>query len=203
MPFFETVLKKVGLRKQTLRIIVVGLDGSGKSSIINFLKPTHEQESNILPTVGFKIEEFVRNNYNCRICDLGGIGKYRSMWKYFFDKVNGILFVIDFTDKKRLCTARDELHELLKSKKLQGVPVLICINKIDQKENNISISQIQQILSIDEHTQSREWKVEGTSAKEGTAVEEAFHWLVNSAATFLQKQKDAKREIIVNNEITN
>lgn len=40
-------------------------------------------------------------------------------------------------------------------------------------------------------------QTEGTSAKEGTGIEEAFSWLVNSAATFVSKKKEAQKQILI------
>ncbi|KAF0975135.1 hypothetical protein FDP41_005888 [Naegleria fowleri] len=189
------ILQKLGLRKKKLNLIVCGLENSGKSSIISHLKPSSEKKENVLPTAGYKLEEFSRNGYLCRVFDLSGAGKYRPMWKYFFENLEGIIFVVDVSDTKRLCVARDELLDLVSNKELAGVPVLVCANKIDVDKKKVSLAQIHNILSLD--GSNREWKIEGTSAKEGTGIEEAFSWLVNSAATFVSKKKEAQKQILI------
>ena len=44
--------------KKKAKIIIVGLDNSGKTTLINFLKPPKEKVSEVTPTVGFKVETF-------------------------------------------------------------------------------------------------------------------------------------------------
>ena len=39
-------------------MIVVGLDNSGKSTLLNHFKPEEEKNSDIVPTVGFNVEKF-------------------------------------------------------------------------------------------------------------------------------------------------
>jgi len=46
----------VGNKKS--QIIIVGLDNSGKSTMINFLKPTKYQQQELAATVGFQVESF-------------------------------------------------------------------------------------------------------------------------------------------------
>ncbi|KAG2392684.1 hypothetical protein C9374_011409 [Naegleria lovaniensis] len=143
------ILQKLGIRKKKLNLIVCGLENSGKSSIISHLKPSSEVKQEILPTAGYKLEEFSRNGYYCRVFDLSGAGKYRPMWKYFFENLEGILFVIDVSDTKRLCVAIDELLDLVSNKELAGVPVLVCANKIDIDKKKVSLAQIHSILSLE------------------------------------------------------
>lgn len=97
-----------------------------------------------------------------------------------------------------MCVARDELHDLLSNKALHGVPILVCANKIDVEQKKVSLAQIHNILSLE--GSNREWKIEGTSGKEGTGIEESFRWLINSAATFVRAKKEAERQIIVSNQ---
>ena len=41
-----------------VNVLVVGLDNSGKSTIINKLKPKRAEVSEVVPTVGFTVDEF-------------------------------------------------------------------------------------------------------------------------------------------------
>lgn len=60
MGMFNNFLHLLKINKEKMTVLVVGLNNSGKSTIINHLKKkTHEPGSNIaIPTVGFNIEEF-------------------------------------------------------------------------------------------------------------------------------------------------
>ena len=64
--------------------VVVGLDNSGKTTLINFLLPTKQIE--ITPTVGFQTEKFKKNNIVFNIFDMSGQSQCRTIWeKYYAD----------------------------------------------------------------------------------------------------------------------
>lgn len=48
------------LKKKEVKVLVVGLNNSGKSTVINHLKSDDEQSSVIVPTVGLSVEKFKR-----------------------------------------------------------------------------------------------------------------------------------------------
>ncbi len=45
MGFFKSFFAKIGLRRPSVRVLCVGLDNSGKSTIINWLKPRKVKKS--------------------------------------------------------------------------------------------------------------------------------------------------------------
>ena len=53
-------------------IIIVGLDNSGKSTLINFLKPKKYAEVDIAATVGFKVENFTKSKIDFTCFDMSG-----------------------------------------------------------------------------------------------------------------------------------
>jgi len=55
-----------------LKIIIVGLDNSGKSTMINYLKPKKYQETELAATVGFKVETFSKSKINFTVFDMSG-----------------------------------------------------------------------------------------------------------------------------------
>ncbi len=64
------------------------MDNSGKSTIINKLKPTKQNRPTVEPTVGFSVEEFKKNDANLTVFDMSGQGTYRSMWEYFYKEAD-------------------------------------------------------------------------------------------------------------------
>ena len=58
MGFFDKLASLLGLRKAECSVLVVGLDNSGKSTLLNHFKPDEEKHSDIVPTVGFNVEKF-------------------------------------------------------------------------------------------------------------------------------------------------
>jgi len=69
--------------------------------------------SDVVPTVGFSVEEFTRNGLTFTVFDMSGQGRYRNLWEHYYKEVGGIIFCIDSTDKLRMCVAKDELESLL------------------------------------------------------------------------------------------
>lgn len=99
-------------------MLVVGLDNSGKTSIINALK--NEKNAPVAPTVGFNKDSVEKFNLNFQFSDMSGQRQYREMWEQFatkvyfnFIQVDGVIFVIDSADKLRFSVALDEFNLLL------------------------------------------------------------------------------------------
>jgi ADP-ribosylation factor-like protein 6 len=75
-----------GSKAKKSQIIIVGLDNSGKSTMINFLKPAKYSQVDIAATVGFKVEKFSQQKIDFTCFDMSGQGKYRTLWeKYYKD----------------------------------------------------------------------------------------------------------------------
>ena len=61
--------------------------------------------------------------------DVGG--QARKLWKHYYDKVDGLIFVVDSTDAEWLPIVKEELMKILIEPGLEGVPILIMANKQD------------------------------------------------------------------------
>lgn len=80
MGFFSSLFS-IFYKKKALKLIVVGLDNSGKSTLINWIKPKKNAKINLItPTVGYNIEQFEKNNIDFTIFDMSGQSRYRDMW---------------------------------------------------------------------------------------------------------------------------
>ena len=117
-----------------LKLLIVGLDASGKTSILKKLQP-REDLSTIAPTIGAQVEEFYSTIHKIKFTayDMSGQGKYRQLWDSYIKDVSAIIYVIDTTDRARFAVAASEFQELLTSAALRAVtiPVLVFANKID------------------------------------------------------------------------
>lgn len=74
-------------------------------------------------------------------------GQATKLWKHYFDSVDGLVFVIDSTDKSRIAKAKAELYRVGKDPALQQVPYLLMFNKIDLNENRMTLEEL--ILKMD------------------------------------------------------
>ena len=86
MGFWKKLLNFFGLGKTNVTLLVIGLDNSGKTSIINQLKAKKTDETT--PTIGFNIESFTKKNFRFEVIDMSGQSQYRVMWESHYNKAN-------------------------------------------------------------------------------------------------------------------
>ena len=90
MGLFDIISDALGFKKREAKILVIGLDNSGKTTLINHLKPKkvcitvyvyisyvkgdviQASTFEVTPTVGFQVEELRKNNINFTIFDMSG-----------------------------------------------------------------------------------------------------------------------------------
>ena len=75
---------------------MVGLDNSGKSTIIQCIKPKKSNMEVIVPTVGYNFDQFSKGNIEFSVMDMSGSDKYRDLW---IDSANGCN--VTFIDEQR------------------------------------------------------------------------------------------------------
>lgn len=65
-----TFLKKLKKTETEARILILGLDNAGKTSILK--KLSDEDISHITPTQGFNIKSLVQGEFKLNVWDIGG-----------------------------------------------------------------------------------------------------------------------------------
>ncbi|PRP83620.1 LON peptidase N-terminal domain and ring finger 3 [Planoprotostelium fungivorum] len=177
MGLFSDIFSSL-FNKKKLRMVCVGLDNSGKTTIINWFKPKKAVE--IVPTVGYQVEEFSKHGINFTVLDMSGQNKYRNMWEHYYNDAGAIIWVIDGSDKFRLVVVKDELNALLAhpAVKKNAVPVLLYVNKVDVPEcmTNDEITAGLELEKISGHP----WHLSRSNGITGEGVEEGVSWLVNN-----------------------
>ncbi|VDO22708.1 unnamed protein product [Heligmosomoides polygyrus] len=152
---------------------MVGLDNAGKTTALYQLKLGEVVTT--IPTIGFNVETVQYRNVSFTLWDVGGQTKIRALWKYYFRDTQGLIYVVDSSDKERLNEAREELHHLLEEPELRDAKVLILANKQDL-ENAMSTAKITGELQLND-VRSREWHVQPTNARVGEGLVEGLEWL--------------------------
>ena len=120
-------------KKKESRILMLGLDNAGKTSMLYKLKSGEEKISN--PTIGFNVETIENSKINLIVWDLGGQDKIRRLWKHYYSNTKGIIYVIDSSDKERLDEAVEELKNVVNTYEMRYIPLLIYANKQDIKDS--------------------------------------------------------------------
>ena len=101
--------------KTLTNIIILGLDNSGKSSMINRLKTAEDSSQEISATVGFKQEHFSQSNITFKVFDMSGQSKYRSLWEKYYEGAEAVIFVIDASDSLRFGVVKNEFDMLMEN----------------------------------------------------------------------------------------
>ena len=165
-----------------VRILIVGLDGAGKTTMLYLLK-TGECVKTI-PTIGFNVETLDYKGLNFTVWDVGGQDKIRVLWKHYYQNTDGLIFVVDYNDQDRIEDAAEELRKMLAEEELKNCPVLIMANKQDI-EGHLSPEDVEYKLVMKQYL-GRTYHVEGTSAVKGSGVKDALVWM---ASVLLKKKK--------------
>lgn len=70
----------------------------------------------------FKIILFY--SYKLNVWDVGGQKSLRSYWKNYFECTDGVIWVVDSADKRRLEDCAEELHSLLLEEVVNVLPTV-------------------------------------------------------------------------------
>ncbi|XP_053564346.1 ADP-ribosylation factor-like protein 11 [Bombina bombina] len=158
--------------KKQARVVMMGLDFSGKSTILYRLKLNQIVET--FPTVGFNVESLeMAKNVFVTIWDVGGQDKLRSNWKEYLEDTDVLIFVVDSSDIFRLPDATAELLTVLNNANMSGIPFLILANKQDVPGAE-PIKELVHVLKL-ENYDDRPWEIHGCSAHTGEGLVEAMH----------------------------
>jgi len=162
--------------KQEYNVLILGLDNSGKTTLLEELKrvkpstsTTFEDEEKgklgrwsgrnpagdedkpkweVSPTVGLNVGRFEDRDAILRFWDLGGEKSLRSIWSRYYKDADALIFVVDSTDLERSAEAQQELNKLLQHADLSNIPVLVLGNKRDPLGKTISNLELAACLGI-------------------------------------------------------
>ncbi|KAG5437014.1 hypothetical protein PCANB_001290 [Pneumocystis canis] len=159
--------------KKEMRILMVGLDAAGKTTILYKLKLGEIVTT--IPTIGFNVETVEYKNISFTVWDVGGQDKIRPLWRHYFQNTQGIIFVVDSNDRERVSEAREELTRMLSEDELRDALLLVFANKQDLP-NAMNAAEITEKLSLPA-LRHRNWYIQATCATSGDGLYEGLDWL--------------------------
>jgi ADP-ribosylation factor protein 1 len=158
----------------------------GKTTILYRMKRT--EDFNTVPTIGFNVETISPcRGLSLTVWDVGGQDHLRTLWHHYFENVDGLVFVIDSTDRGRLYLSKAELKGIYQHESIQNVPLVIIANKQDGDEA-LSVDVIAEKLGLIDWPKSSYYIIP-CCALTGDGLVNAFTTL----AKMIRKQNKTRR----------
>ena len=159
-----------------VRILILGLDNVGKTTVLHQLQNDGEIEQTT-PTIGFNVEVLQYKNIKFQVWDLGGQTTIRPYWRCYYPNTDAIIFVVDSCDVDRLGIAKQELMAMLEEEELKDTILLVFANKQDHK-GAWNAQQVSAALGLAE-IKTRQWSISETSALTNpVGLFDGFDWVV-------------------------
>ncbi|KAJ1666724.1 Arf GTPase arl1 [Coemansia sp. RSA 1646] len=174
--FNTTLFNRLVFGDKEVRILVLGLDGAGKTTIL-YRMQIGEVVSTI-PTIGFNVETVTYKNIKFQVWDLGGQTSIRPYWRCYYANTDAVIYVVDSSDRDRIGTSRDELASMLGEEELRDAALLVLANKQDMK-GAMSSAEVSDALGLP-RLKNRQWTIFKTNALKGEGLNDAMDWLVNA-----------------------
>lgn len=193
MPFFQELLNKILLLEQQkagpvferkLKIILAGLDDSGKTSFLLSVDRKFSKLMNLKPTAGAKTTKIQALGATLFVWDLGGQNIYREKYltksSIYLYEADLIFYFIDIQNRKRFEESLEYLrniNHILMRELDQEIPIIFIFSKadldiLDTKEIQKNIRYLKN--EIKEITHMRDLNVFTTSIFEISTVLRAF-----------------------------
>ncbi|XP_074656010.1 ADP-ribosylation factor-like protein 2 [Tubulanus polymorphus] len=174
-----TILKKMKQKEKEMRLLMLGLDNAGKTTILK--KFNGEDIDTISPTLGFNIKTLEHRGFKLNFWDVGGQKSLRSYWRNYFESTDGLIWVVDSADRRRLDDCKKELSTLLLEERLAGATLLVFANKQDLP-GALSDAEIRDALQLDE-IKTHHWLILDCSAVTGEHLLKGIDWIVDDIAS--------------------
>ncbi|KAJ6646845.1 ADP-ribosylation factor-like protein 1 [Pseudolycoriella hygida] len=167
------------LGSREMRILILGLDGAGKTTILYRLQVGEVVTT--IPTIGFNVEQVTYKNLKFQVWDLGGQTSIRPYWRCYYSNTDAIIYVVDSVDRDRIGISKDELLYMLREDELNDAILVVLANKQDM-EGCMSVAEVHQALGL-EALKNRTFQIFKTSATKGEGLDQAMDWLSNALQT--------------------
>lgn len=175
-----SIIRKQKLKDQEIRLLVLGLDNAGKTTIVRQLMGA--DTTLISPTMGFQIHTFPYRECQINAWDIGGQTTLRSFWGNYFDKLDAILWVVDGTSLERLAELYLELREkVIQQDQLAGIFFCILVNKMDliDEADQENVRQVViSTLNLQKEIPEDKYIVECVSGRTGKNITGFMDWIV-------------------------
>jgi len=164
-------------RRKRYRIIMLGLDASGKTTLLYCSKLN--DVVNTIPTIGFNYEKIKFKRCKFEVWDIGGQDKIRELWYHYFNYCDGVIYVIDSADTERLKDSLLNLQNLIEQDELRNCPFLVVANKQDLEAAD-TVKHIRRKIYDTICNNPKRIRIQGASAIRNIGIVEGLKWLYKS-----------------------
>ncbi|KAK6185349.1 hypothetical protein SNE40_007602 [Patella caerulea] len=172
----QAMCKNILWKAKEVKILMVGLDAAGKTTILYTLKLGEVVTT--IPTIGFNIETVEHKNQSLTVWDVGGRGKARFLYRHYYASTNAVIFVIDSNDHERLDEALEECNTVISETELADCTFLILCNKQDL-ENAFTVEDVKEKLKSHPSEKVGVFPVVALDRK---TLKEPLNWLTDTIA---------------------
>jgi ADP-ribosylation factor protein 1 len=172
-----SLLDKLSLFKtKEARILMVGLDAAGKTTILYKFKL--DENVTTIPTIGFNVESVQYKKVSFTMWDVGGQDRIRKLWRHYYAGTDAIIYVVDSNDRERIAEAREELQKMCADDLLRDSVILVLANKQDLP-HSMNAAEMTDKLSLHSLKQ-KQWFIQPCCATTGEGLFEGLDWLSNA-----------------------
>ena len=168
----SSIVKKIFTKSES-RMLLVGLDNAGKTTLL--YQMILGKMVTTIPSMHLSPPTINYNKHSFTIWDVPGHPRPRDLWFHYYENTDGVIFVVDSSDKERLEEAKEVLHSMVQDQRLNDTPLLVFSNKIDLPAT-LPVSEVEKCLNLHKII-GRKWTVEETSALTGIGIRSGFKWL--------------------------
>lgn len=148
------------------KVVVCGLDSSGKSTLVSFLQNGTFMEHT--PTMGKEMIQMEVQGVRIKVMDMGGQKDFRDLWLHEMYDAECIIFMIDAYARERFNEAKDELWKL--SSVFKKKPLIVLANKYDLQP----VAQVGEIIDVLQLTKINSFEILPISCRTGYGIVPAF-----------------------------
>jgi len=123
---------------------------------------------------------------------MAGATRFRTLWETHYGDADAVVFVVDASDRMRLCQVQDELQTMLEHEDMRQstMPLLIFCNKMDLP-GALTPAECVESLEL-EKIRDRPWHIAASNALTGEGVGEGILWLAETILEAPESKADAK-----------